>query len=318
MTRTLDHSRRPSTKAKRRRLGAVLAAMTIGAVFGPTFAARATDPAPDLAGTHLSGLARVTSADCNPEGVSTVAFTASGTAVAGAYDDWTFVETGTFTIGPLDVGTTGPAGEFATGLIQSVEAAFTITGPDGTVIEGTKTMDASAYPLTPTGTCTFFEAGDSPTWPYNAGEYHRGDSGVHYEATITDPSGRVGRQSGDSRLSVAYTQLCTGDRYRCAAGYGPFGQSFITTDEIADRDLDGVDDETDNCPDTANGDQRDADDDGIGDACDPTPNGENPPPTKEACKDSGWEAYTDDRGAPFRNQGDCVSFVATGGRNQAG
>lgn len=35
------------------------------------------------------------------------------------------------------------------------------------------------------------------------------------------------------------------------------------------------------------------------------------PATKEACKDGGWQAFDN----AFRNQGDCVSFVATGGRH---
>jgi WD40 repeat protein len=42
-----------------------------------------------------------------------------------------------------------------------------------------------------------------------------------------------------------------------------------------DRDRDGVPDADDNCPDVANPDQRDQDGDTIGDACDPTPIGEN-------------------------------------------
>lgn len=34
----------------------------------------------------------------------------------------------------------------------------------------------------------------------------------------------------------------------------------------------------------------------------------------QTCKDSGWQAY----GATFKNQGDCVSYFATGGSNAAG
>ncbi|NND74500.1 MAG: LamG domain-containing protein [Ilumatobacter sp.] len=41
------------------------------------------------------------------------------------------------------------------------------------------------------------------------------------------------------------------------------------------------------------------------------------PPDKEACKKGGWETYTDGDGTPFANQGDCVSYVVTGGRNLA-
>jgi hypothetical protein len=35
-----------------------------------------------------------------------------------------------------------------------------------------------------------------------------------------------------------------------------------------------------------------------------------PPTTKDECKKGGWETY-----AVFKNRGDCVSFVATGGKN---
>jgi choice-of-anchor C domain-containing protein len=34
-----------------------------------------------------------------------------------------------------------------------------------------------------------------------------------------------------------------------------------------------------------------------------------------ACKHGGWKAMTDGHGHHFKNQGDCVSFYATGGRN---
>jgi hypothetical protein len=37
----------------------------------------------------------------------------------------------------------------------------------------------------------------------------------------------------------------------------------------------------------------------------------------EDCKRGGWATVTDDHGRPFRNQGDCVSYVRTSGRNGA-
>lgn len=39
--------------------------------------------------------------------------------------------------------------------------------------------------------------------------------------------------------------------------------------------------------------------------------------SKEQCKKGGWEDLVDDEGNSFKNQGDCVSFVATGGKNKA-
>lgn len=41
------------------------------------------------------------------------------------------------------------------------------------------------------------------------------------------------------------------------------------------------------------------------------------PTTANQCKGGGWQELTDNAGTSFKNQGDCVSFVATGGTNTA-
>jgi hypothetical protein len=47
-------------------------------------------------------------------------------------------------------------------------------------------------------------------------------------------------------------------------------------------------------------------------------NGGQPVPTSKAdCKEDGWMSRGDDNGRPFANQGDCVSYFATGGKNKA-
>jgi len=42
------------------------------------------------------------------------------------------------------------------------------------------------------------------------------------------------------------------------------------------------------------------------------------PTTAKQCKGGGWQHLTDTSGTSFKNQGDCVSFVATQGANLAG
>jgi hypothetical protein len=39
------------------------------------------------------------------------------------------------------------------------------------------------------------------------------------------------------------------------------------------------------------------------------------PLSKDACKNGGWQNLLGDNGKPFKNQGDCVSYVATGHKN---
>jgi hypothetical protein len=42
----------------------------------------------------------------------------------------------------------------------------------------------------------------------------------------------------------------------------------------------------------------------------------NVPTAKEQCKNGGWQNVTDADGHAFKNQGDCVSYVATGGKGK--
>jgi hypothetical protein len=42
-----------------------------------------------------------------------------------------------------------------------------------------------------------------------------------------------------------------------------------------------------------------------------------PPTSAGQCKKGGWQNLTDANGTKFKNQGDCVSYVSTHGKNKA-
>jgi hypothetical protein len=130
-------------------------------------------------------------------------------------------------------------------------------------------------------------------------------------------------------------------------GIGDNGDRFPNdANETADTDDDGKGDNSDNCREVANTDQADLDEDGKGDACDEDVDGDGVandddnaprdpnadqqdldgdgigdvidtkvlPRNADMCKKEGWKRFYDG-GARFKNQGDCVSFVTTGGKN---
>jgi|GEM_PF-411406 len=71
--------------------------------------------------------------------------------------------------------------------------------------------------------------------------------------------------------------LCSNEAqvgYNCTCPAGLFGDGEQYCGSIRDDDGDGVDLFDDNCPEVANAEQIDTDQDGIGDLCDPTPNGD--------------------------------------------
>ncbi|MFL5942029.1 MAG: post-COAP-1 domain-containing protein [Gaiellaceae bacterium] len=124
---------------RRRRAWASLAvAITVAGLALFASSARAQAPPPTLTGEEFVAAPDVTT-NCNPDGNSTVTFSASGDAT-GPYPG-TFTEVGTATIGPQ---TLSPGGGQSIGTLLTFDAVFTIQSDVGDVT-GTKTL---AFPVT--------------------------------------------------------------------------------------------------------------------------------------------------------------------------
>jgi hypothetical protein len=136
----------------RRMFFAALAIVIVVAITdGPFSTALAqTAPPPPLTGETLLSLAPEVTGRCNPDGTSTISFSAFGEAV-GPYPG-TFSEVGTATIGPQE-----PAEVATLGPLLAFDAVFTIESEVGRVT-GTKTlMFQVGDPVIAQGTCNTIE-----------------------------------------------------------------------------------------------------------------------------------------------------------------
>jgi hypothetical protein len=140
-------------------------------------AAMAQVPPPTLSAEHFTAAPDVTT-NCNPNGTSTVTFSASGVAT-GPYPG-TFTEVGSATIGPQ---TLSPGGGQSIGTLLTFDAVFTIHSVAGDVT-GTKTL---AFPVT--DPATQVAIGQCNTFGTAELEDVIDRFTVRYEAQISTPDG---------------------------------------------------------------------------------------------------------------------------------
>ena len=187
-------------------------------------------------------------------------------------------------VSPRETSSAPPAGFFFLG------TEFKIDAPDQTVedpLRLTFTVDRSAVPLS--GPVVVFRDGVPVDDPCSAPDTADPDPCFESNGPI-DP--------GDPQSDVRVVVLSSH-----ASGWN------LGYAAPVDGDGDGRIDSADNCPSTANADQRDVDGDGIGTACDPV----EMPARKEQCAGSSWRDFHD-HARRFKNQGDCVSYVASKGK----
>ena len=153
---------------------------------------------------------------CNPLGTSTFTFEVTGEAI-GPYPG-TFVERGTFTLGPVGFP------------LVLFDATFTIDSPVG-LVTGSKTLEG----VLPTHSGACGEAVFLGTEP----EAFHFQVPVRYTAQITTPSGTA-RDSGNSFVTYSDTQL----RGPVVNNHGfAFDESFESTSFLPGEDDDDDDDQ---------------------------------------------------------------------------
>jgi hypothetical protein len=241
-------------------------------------AARAADTAPGLNET-LTGTISTITGSCDPAGTSTIHYTASGVAT-GSYPG-TFTETGVITI--------GPASEFpqidvwSAGPVTTFDASFSIDSALGTV-EGTKHQVRTGFDPTTGSYETFGFCATFTNLPFFFGSVI---SGEFFLVCMCGPP------------PLAYTATITTPDGKFHDEGGSGGVFEYTHTELVsgpyNRSQQNIFQELF----FSNGDAVRI---------------PSAPVDKSECKNDGWKTFD----AAFKNQGDCVSFVETGGRNPPG
>jgi hypothetical protein len=258
----------------------VVAVLAVVAAAAPGLA-RAADTLPGLNET-LTGTISTITGSCDPAGTSTIHYTVSG-AATGAYPG-TFTETGVITIGPasefpqIDVWSAGP--------VTTFDASFTIDSALGAV-QGTKHQVLTRFDPATSSYETFGFCATFTNLPFFFGSVI---SGEFFLVCMCGPP----------PLPLAYSATITTPDGKFHDEGGSGGTFEYTQTQLVSGPY--------------NRSQQNIFQElffSSGEAV----RIPSAPVDKSECKDGGWKAFD----APaFKNQGDCVSFVETGGTNPPG
>jgi hypothetical protein len=218
-----------------------LAAVQVASADGPP-----PGPSPSLVGEELLVQDVTLTIDCDPSRVSTVYYSASGTAV-GPYPG-TFTVHGLVTIAPQTL--PGPRPGTVAGPLESLAETFTINSLVGTV-NGIKTLPPGGATPSDEGSCQHVTGFATGPVSNASGTVVDVFSQPVYAATVQQPSG-TSRVQGDASLSFSELELdgvCTlGPCHYRLAG---FDQAFLTSapSDTCDDDLDLDSDLQEECED---------------------------------------------------------------------
>jgi hypothetical protein len=291
-------------------------------------ASAATTPLP-MNGEFLSSIpaATTTSGTCDPSTGGTFSFTISGVA-SGPYTG-TFTESGTVTLGPQNIPNPLAPGQFRAEVL-SFSADFTITSALGTVTGHKELPSGAGQPvdsgnaggcLTTSGLAISQVLTSRLT--YTATTPTGDDSGSSFVDMNTYPVPPTGGSSNEFREGFSSSNPTTAPQ--CADGVDNDGDGKV--DYPADPGCSSATDDSESPdpviqPQCSDGVDNDADgkvdypaDPGCSSATDNTESPDPVPTTPtstDQCKKDGWKTFTS---PAFKNQGDCVSFVATKGKN---
>lgn len=124
---------------------------------------------------------------------------------------------------------------------------------------------------------------------------------LFYEATLIDWDDNYGSANGES-TSGTWSWNDIQSLMNNDGETSEYFHAFINCDDDGvpvDTDMDGIPDSVDNCPNIANPDQADEDDNGVGDVCEPTEgddDGDGVPNDTDECPDTDPGVLVDDKG----------------------